>query len=127
MYQRTLTLFLTIGLLTACGSRTPDQVISDANLVLASSNAHQTSQQSRASMLTIRGKAYHDKGNYTQALQDFNAAIEAYPLLGSTFKSRAETYRVLNENQKADADLAHLDCLTDLQSALPTVTACPTP
>lgn len=51
-----------------------------------------------------RGQAYHAKGDYDQALTDFDNAISVHPSSAWVYSLRASTYRAKREYARAKAD-----------------------
>ena len=52
------------------------------------------------------GKAWKEKGKFNKALRYYTKAIELDPKYKKTYLDRAEVYRLLGENEKAEADEA---------------------
>ncbi len=49
-----------------------------------------------------RGVAYKSLGNYTQAIADFNKAIEINPRLGEAYNNRGVAYKNLGKYTAGD-------------------------
>ena len=59
------------------------------------------------SALANRGETYGRMGQYEEALNDFNRALELQPEFASALGGRGETYRLLDCYEEALTDFNH--------------------
>ena len=79
----------------------PDHVIVSCSAVIARGLAD---KEDRATAYKNRGNAYDDKGEYSRALEDYDAAVRVNPLDADAFNSRGTTYAALARYERAVAD-----------------------
>lgn len=60
-----------------------------------------------ANAYSLRGSILSEKGEYTEALNDFNKSLKLNPSYVPSYVGRAEVYHHLGQNQKAISDYTH--------------------
>jgi tetratricopeptide (TPR) repeat protein len=81
--------------------RTPDVPIEGCTAVIKSGDRI---LRNLATAYNNRGVAYRLKGNYAQAIEDFNEAIRLVPKYASAFNNRGVAYRNMGDLDRAVAD-----------------------
>jgi lipoprotein NlpI len=66
------------------------------------------SEEDAFKVLLIRGVAYRNKGNYDQAIQDFDKAIRLKPDIAEAFNNRGVTYDYKGDYELAIQDYNHV-------------------
>src|SRR5262245_16262088 len=62
-------------------------------------------KREQARTLRNRGNAYHDNGQFDEAIRDFDKAIEFEPLFAATYLNRAYSYVAKGESKRARHDI----------------------
>ncbi len=79
----------------------PDHVIASCSAVISRGPADRTDL---AAAFKTRGNAHDDKGEYAQALEDYDKAVTINPLDADAFNSRGTTYAALARYERAIQD-----------------------
>ena len=62
------------------------------------------SESRDAKFYNNRGVAYGEKGQYDQAMSDFNSALEINPMYQKAYNNRGTTYRLMGQYDRAVSD-----------------------